>query len=85
MAGEAAVQGERVQQGLVERADREDIRQVIEEPGGDLEVGAGDAVDTFGVFCTIRFVTIKLADVPNEERSWTSPVNYCLLVGRGLS
>ena len=41
-AGESAVQGERVQQRLVERPDREDTRQVIEEPGGDLEVGAGD-------------------------------------------
>src|SRR6202044_3836195 len=39
---ESAVQGERVQQRLVERTDRENIRQVIEEPGGDLEVGAGD-------------------------------------------
>src|SRR3984885_10597381 len=41
-AREPAVQGERVQQRLVERPDREDTRQVIEEPGGDLEVGARD-------------------------------------------
>src|SRR5580692_10074762 len=42
VAGESAVQGERVQQCLVERPDREDARQVIEEPGADLEIGAGD-------------------------------------------
>src|ERR1017187_3656467 len=41
-ARESAVQGERIQQGLVERPDREESRQVIEEPGGDLEIGAGD-------------------------------------------
>ncbi len=42
MARESAVQGERVLQCLVERPDRENTRQVIEEPGGDLEIGAGD-------------------------------------------
>src|SRR5260370_31345718 len=41
-ARESAVQGERVQQCLIERPDLEDTRQVVEEPGGDLEIGAGD-------------------------------------------
>src|ERR1700733_13970307 len=42
VARESAVQCERVQQRLVERSDRKDTGQVIEERGGDLEVGAGD-------------------------------------------